>query len=138
MTEIYLQFIFAHYGLYGNAPVHALRIGPFLEAVETTFGRSRAKEAALVPPRLGTPPQIHDHDPHATDRGRAVRASVGRVRRRMESPTHPRLAETTAAQAALRRGGRTGHQVRMFADACEHFPEIAGMISSQVMRASKL
>ena len=42
--------------------------GPFLEAVETTFGRRRAKEAALVPPRLGTPPQIHDRDPHATDR----------------------------------------------------------------------
>ena len=45
MTEIYLHFLFAHYGLYGNAPVHIAEDG--LQTIECCMNMGPPSRALL-------------------------------------------------------------------------------------------
>ena len=38
MTDIYLHFLFAHHGLYGNAPVHVSNTAPLVVFLAAPIG----------------------------------------------------------------------------------------------------
>ena len=86
MTEIYLHFLFTHYGLYGNAPVQrqqAATLRPRLAPVIVTWrgavgGLPAARPTAVAAP-LSPCPAVH---------GRSCGASAGACTMRAELIGH--------------------------------------------------